>query len=85
MPSAPRPGVTLPGNQPLDIFHGRTSAGNKPGLSDFASSEAQTETDEELIEILTKGKNKLPSHKNTLEEAQIMRFVVHIRELGHKK
>ena len=85
MPSAPRPGVTLPGNQPLDIFYGRTSAGNKPNQPDFASSEAQTETDEELIEIPTKGKNKLPCYEETLKEVQIKEVVAHIREPGRKK
>jgi hypothetical protein len=48
-------------------------------------SEAQVETDEGLNEIPTRGKNKLPSHEKTLEEARIKRFVAHIRELGHKK
>jgi hypothetical protein len=32
----------------------------KLGMADFYSPEAQTETDEELIEVTTKGKNKKP-------------------------
>jgi len=31
------------------------------------------------------GKNKLPGHEMTLEEARIKGFAAHIRELGHKK
>jgi len=59
--------------------------GKKPGAPDFATAAAQTETDEELIEIPTKGKNKLPSCEKTLKEAQIKEFVAHICEPGHKK
>ena len=32
----------------------------KLGMPDFYSPEARTETDEELIEVTTKGKNKKP-------------------------
>lgn len=70
---------------PSDIFHGHTSLGKKLGAPDFASSEAQTETDEEVIEIPTKGKKKLPGYEKTLKEAQITEFVAHIREPGHKE
>jgi len=59
--------------------------GKQPGAPDFASSEATTETDEELIEIPTKGKNKSPSYEKTLKEAQIKEFIAHIGEPGHKK
>jgi len=70
---------------PSDIFHGYTSAGGKPGAPDFASSEAQTETDEEMIEITAKGKHKMPSYEKSLKESQIKEFTVHIREPGHKE
>jgi hypothetical protein len=70
---------------PSDIFHGHTPAGKIYGPSDFASSEAQTETDEEMIEITARGKNNMPGYEKSLKEAQIKEFTVHIREPGHKK
>jgi hypothetical protein len=70
---------------PSDIFYGHTSARKKPGPSDFASSEAQTETDEEMIEITARGKNNMPGYEKSLKESQIKEFTVHIRESGHKE
>ncbi len=70
---------------PSNTFHGHPSSGKIYGPSDFASSEAQTETDEEMIEITAKGKSKMPRYEKSLKESQIKEFTVHILELGHKE
>ncbi len=54
-------------------------SGKKPTRPVFATSEAQTETGERQFEVPTRGKNKLPSHEMTLEEARIKRVAAHIR------
>ncbi len=64
---------------------GNTTAGKKLGARDFASPEVQKETDQELIEITAKGKNKMPAYGNSLKDSQIKGLVAYIRELGKKK
>jgi mono/diheme cytochrome c family protein len=53
--------------------------------SDFTSAAAQKMTDAQLIEITTKGKNKMPGYEKSLSAAQIKEVVEHVRELGKKK
>ncbi|MGB7022208.1 MAG: cytochrome c [Candidatus Acidiferrales bacterium] len=64
---------------------GNTTAGRKLGARDFASPEVQKETDQELIEITAKGKNKMPAYGNSLKDSQIKELVAYIRELGKKR
>jgi cytochrome c6 len=64
---------------------GNTPAGKALGARDFASPEVQKETDEQLIEIVTKGKNKMPAYGSSLKEEQIKELVAYIRELAKKK
>jgi hypothetical protein len=45
----------------------------------------QKRTDEELIETMTKGENKMPSCAETLKESQIKEFVARMGEPGAKK
>lgn len=44
---------------------GDTVTGKKLGARDFASPEVQRETDQELIEITAKGKNKMPGYEKS--------------------
>lgn len=64
---------------------GDTAVGKKFGVRDFASPEVQKETDKELIEITSKGKNKMPGYEKTLKESQIKELVGYIRELAKKR
>jgi mono/diheme cytochrome c family protein len=64
---------------------GDTPVGKKLGARDFASPEVQKETDEELIAIATKGKNKMPGYGTSLKDAQIKDLVLYIRDLAKKK
>ena len=63
---------------------GSTAAGTKLGAHDFASPDVQKETDEQLIEIVTNGKNKMPSYKGKIPDEQIKGLVAYIRGLAKK-
>ncbi|MGC2421716.1 MAG: cytochrome c [Candidatus Acidiferrales bacterium] len=64
---------------------GDTAVGKKLGVRDFASPEVQKETDEELIEVTTKGRNKMPAYGGILKDSQVKDLVAYIRELAKAK
>jgi cytochrome c6 len=64
---------------------GDTPVAKKLGVRDFASPEVQKETDQELIDITTKGKNKMPGYGSSLKDTQIKDLVAYIRDLAKKK
>lgn len=64
---------------------GNTPAGKKIGARDLRSPEVQKLTDAQLIEITTKGKNKMPAYDKKLTEQQIKDLVAYVRQLGKKK
>ncbi|HUY13401.1 MAG TPA: hypothetical protein VMX16_07200 [Terriglobia bacterium] len=68
-----------------DIFHTHTPVGKKLVVPDFASREVQKETDEEPIEITTKGKNIMPGFEKTLGNTQFKELVAYVRDLAPKK
>jgi len=63
---------------------GDTVVGKKTGARDFASAEVQKETDQELIDITAKGKNKMPAYASSLSDAQIKGLVAYIHALEKK-
>ncbi len=72
------------------MCHGADGSGNTPAgkamkARDFASPEVAGETDAQLTEILTNGKNKMPAYKGKLTEDQIKGLVAYIREFTKKK
>ena len=64
---------------------GNTPAGKATKARDFASPEVKSETDAQLSEIVTNGKNKMPAYKGKLTDDQIKGLVAYIRELAQKK
>ena len=64
---------------------GSVPMGQKTGAHDFRSAEIQKMTDAQLIEITTKGKNKMPAYENKLTADQIKGLVAYIRDLMKKK
>ncbi len=42
----------------------------------------QKQTDAELVQIITKGKDKMPAYDGKLTKEQIDQVVAHVRELG---
>lgn len=63
---------------------GATPAGKSMGARDFASPEVAKQTDEQLIEVITKGRNKMPPYGTSLKEPQIKELVAYIRDLAKK-
>ena len=64
--------------------NGDTRLGQTTKVRDFASPAVQKETDQELIEITTKGKNNMPAYGSTLKDSQIKDLVAYIHELIKK-
>ena len=64
---------------------GDTPMGKKTAAHDFRSPEIQKMTDAQLVEITTKGKNKMPGYDKKLTADEIKGLVAYIRELGKKK
>jgi cytochrome c6 len=64
---------------------GDTPVGKKMGIRDLTSPDVQKMSDDELITITTKGKNKMPAYENKLSAAQIKDIVTYIRQLAKGK
>lgn len=60
---------------------GTSTMGKKLGLRHLGSPEVQAQTDAKLIEITTKGKNKMPAYEGKLSAEDIKAVVAHIRTL----
>lgn len=70
--------------------HGADGGANTPaaktlGVRDFQSPDVQKETDAELVDIITKGKNKMPKYGDKLKDSEIKDLVSYVRTLGKKK
>jgi len=65
---------------------GSTPMGKKLGANDFHSPEVQKMTEAQLIEVITKGKEKMPAYgAGKLTAAQIKELAGYVHELGKKK
>jgi cytochrome c6 len=72
-----------------ELCHGPDGSGNTPpgkaqGAKDLGSSEVQKKSDEELAEVITKGKNKMPAFGRKVKPEDIQRLVAYIRTLAKK-
>lgn len=56
-----------------------TAMGKKLGIRSFASAEVQKQADSVLIDVITKGKGKMPSYGGKLSSDEIKALVAHIR------
>jgi len=63
---------------------GSTPAGKAMKIRDFHSPEVQKETDAELTDIITNGKNKMPKYADKLKDTEIKDLVAYCRSLGKK-
>jgi mono/diheme cytochrome c family protein len=63
---------------------GKTVMGEKLQIRDLRSAEVQKQSDAELTQIITKGKNKMVAYEGKLSKEQIEQLVAQIRELGKK-
>lgn len=60
---------------------GKTAMGEKMGIRNLALPEVQKQSDAELTQIITKGKNKMIPYEGKLTPEQIGDLVKHIRSL----
>ncbi len=63
---------------------GEVAMGKKLGAHDLNSAEVQKQSDAQLTEVVTKGKNKMPAYDGKLSKEQIAQLVAYIREIGKK-
>jgi cytochrome c6 len=63
---------------------GNSSSGKALGAKDLASSEVQKQTDEELTEVIAKGKGKMPAFSAKLKPEDIAQLVAYIRAIAKK-
>jgi|SRR5579872_1934686 len=63
---------------------GSTPAGKAMKVRDFHASEVQKETDAELTDIITNGKNKMPKYGDKLKDSEIKDLAGYVRMLGKK-
>lgn len=63
---------------------GKTKMGEMMKVPDLLSAEVQKQTDPELAQAITKGKNKMPAYEGKLTKDQIAKLVAYVREIGKK-
>ena len=66
------------------VGKGEVPVGKQLGAHDLTSTEVQSQSDAQLTDVVTKGKNKMPSYGGKLSKEQIGELIEHIRELGKK-
>lgn len=60
---------------------GKTTMGEKFNIRDLRSADVQKQTDAQLTDIITKGKNKMPAYDGKLTKEQIGELVAFVRTL----
>jgi cytochrome c553 len=63
---------------------GTTPVGKSMKIRDLRSAEVQAQTDAQLTDIVTNGKNKMPAYKGKLTDDQMKELVGYIRQLAKK-
>jgi len=64
---------------------GNTPVGKSMRIPDLHSAEVQSQSDAQLAEVISNGKNSMPPFKGSLSPDQIHDLVTHVRELAQKK
>ena len=60
---------------------GDTTAGKAFHAKDLRSAEVQKQTDEELAEVITKGKGKMPAFGAKIKPDEVKKLAAYLREL----
>jgi mono/diheme cytochrome c family protein len=63
---------------------GEVPMGKKLSARNLGSTEVQGQSNAQLTEVLTKGKNKMPAYDGKLSKEQIAQLVAYIREFAKK-
>lgn len=61
-----------------------TPVGIKMGARDFHSAESMKLTEAQLLDVIAKGKNKMPAFNGKLTADQIKALAAYVKELGKK-
>ena len=69
------------------LCHAADGSGSSPSgkalkAKDLASKEVQAKSDEDLTEVITKGKGKMPAFGNKLKPDDVKQLVAYIRTLA---
>ena len=64
---------------------GATPAGKAMKARDFHSADVQKETEAEMTDIISNGKNKMPKYADKLKDAEIKELVAYVRGLEKKQ
>ena len=60
---------------------GSTAAGKAMKVRDLTSSDVQSQTDDQLLEVISKGKGKMPGYEKSLGAEKCKELVAYIRTL----
>ena len=60
---------------------GSTAAGKAMKVRDLTSSDVQSQTDDQLLEVIAKGKGKMPGYEKSLGADKCKELVAYIRTL----
>ena len=61
-----------------------TGAGKALKALDLGSADVQKKTDEELKEVIAKGKNKMPAYADKLKDEEVDQLLCFIRQMAAK-
>lgn len=64
---------------------GQTPVGKNLKIADLRAEEVQKQSDADLTQAITKGKNKMPPFEKSLKPDEIKAVVAQVRELAKKK
>ncbi len=64
---------------------GNTAMGKNNNIRDLRSKEVQSLTDDQLFDVIAKGKGKMPPYEKSLGAAKIHELINYIRELAQKQ
>jgi mono/diheme cytochrome c family protein len=64
---------------------GATTAGKALKAKDLRSPEVQKQTNAALIEVISKGKGKMPAFADRIEADDMKKLVAYVRQLAKKK
>ena len=63
---------------------GNTTAGKSLKVRDLRSAEVQKQSDDQLFNLIAKGKGKMPGYEKTLGAEKCKELVAYVRHLGGK-
>lgn len=63
---------------------GKTMMGEKLKIPDLHSEAVQKKSDDDLVQIVTKGKDKMPAYDGKLSKEQIAKLVAYVRDMAKK-